>query len=47
MFVRKNRNKSGTTSIQIISKRNGRYKTIETIGTSKNPDEIEKYFIEA
>jgi len=47
MFVRKNRNLSGTTSVQIISKQSGKYKVIETIGTSRNPDEIEKLAIEA
>jgi transposase len=47
MFVRKNRNRGGTTSVQIIHKRYGRYKVIETLGTSSNPDEIEKLAIEA
>lgn len=47
MFVRKNRNRSGSISVQIISKCYGRYQVIETIGTSKNPDEIEKLVIEA
>jgi len=39
MFVRKKRNKSGTTSVQIIDKSAG-YKVIETIGSSKDADEI-------
>jgi transposase len=39
MFVRKKRNKSGTISVQIIDKSAG-YKVIETIGSSKNADEI-------
>jgi len=47
MFVRKNRNRSGSTSVQIISKENGSYRVIKTIGTSKYPDEIEKLVIEA
>lgn len=46
MFVRKNKNRSGSISVQIISKRNGRYHA-ETIGTSKDPDEIEKFVIDA
>jgi transposase len=41
MFVRKKQNKSGTVSIQIIDKANG-YKVVETIGSSKNADEIIK-----
>lgn len=47
MFVRRNRNRSGSVSIQIISKRNGRYRVEETVGTSKDPDEIEKFSVEA
>ncbi len=39
MFVRKKRNKSGTTSVQIIDKSAG-YKVIETVGSSKDADEI-------
>lgn len=42
MFVRKKRNKSGTVSVQIIDKSDG-YKVIETIGSSKNADEIKKF----
>lgn len=34
-------------SVQIISKERSKYKTIETVGTSKDPDEIEKLVIEA
>ena len=39
MFVRKKRNKSGTTSVQIIDKSAG-YKVVESIGSSKDVDEI-------
>ncbi|SFV50046.1 Mobile element protein [hydrothermal vent metagenome] len=42
MFVRKKKNKSGSVSIQIISKSNGKYKVVETIGCSKNEIEIEQ-----
>ena len=46
MFIRKLRNRSGSTSIQIISKANGKYKGAKTIGNSYNEQEIEKlYFI--
>ncbi|MBS9782199.1 MAG: IS1634 family transposase [Arcobacter sp.] len=42
MFVRKKRNNSGSISIQIISKKNKKYKLVETIGCSKNQSEIEE-----
>ena len=42
MFVRKKKNRSGSISVQIISKKNGRYKVVETIGCSKDEREIEK-----
>ena len=35
MFVRKKQNKSGSQSIQIISKNRGRYKVVKTIGCAK------------
>lgn len=47
MFIRKNRNRSGSISVQIISKENGRYRVVETVGTSRKPDEVERLVIEA
>ncbi len=47
MFIRKKKNKSGSISIQIISKNNGKYKVIETIGCSKNDYELEQLEKEA
>lgn len=47
MFVRKNKNRSGTVSVQVISKRRGKYKVVETVGTSDDPDTIAKLVIEA
>jgi transposase len=41
MFVRKKRNKSGTISVQIISKIKGKYKVIKTIGCAKTIREEE------
>ncbi len=41
MFIRKLKNRSGSISVQIISKAKGRYKVIKTIGTSKNEKEIQ------
>lgn len=41
MFVRKKLNKSGSVSVQIINKSNG-YKVAQTVGFSKNPDDIKR-----
>jgi len=46
MFVRKNRNRSGSTSVQIITKVRGK-NLVETVGSSKDADEIEKLVVEA
>jgi hypothetical protein len=40
MFIRKKKNKSGSTSVQIISKRNGRYKVVKSIGNSDTEEGI-------
>lgn len=42
MFLRKLKNRSGSTSIQIISKERGKYKVVKTIGSSNNEQEIQK-----
>jgi hypothetical protein len=42
MFVRKKPNKSGSTSVQIISKKSGVYQVVQSLGSSYDPDEIEK-----
>jgi transposase len=44
MFVRKKKNRSGSISIQIIKKINRTNKVIKTIGSSKDPDEINRLF---
>ena len=44
MFIRKKPNKSGSISVQIISKSNGKYQVVRTIGTSKSEQEIEKLY---
>lgn len=41
MFVRKKQNKSGSLSIQIISKNRGKYKVISTVGCAKTKQEEE------
>ena len=42
MFIRKKKNRSGSTSIQVISKNKGRYKVVKTIGCATMLHEIEK-----
>ena len=44
MFIRKKRNKSGSISIQIISKPMGKYKVIKTIGCGKTEQEVQKLY---
>jgi Transposase len=40
VFVRKKPNKSGVVSVQVISKTQGKYSVLKTIGSSRNPEEI-------
>lgn len=47
MFIRKKQNKSGSTSIQIIQKINKSNKVLRTIGSSSNPEEIERLYQKA
>jgi len=42
MFVRKHKNKSGTTSIHIIDKSSGAYRMVKSVGSARNPDTIER-----
>jgi transposase len=42
MFVRKKPNSSGSFSIQVIQKQNGRYKVVKTIGSATTQQELEK-----
>lgn len=42
MFLRKLKNRSGSTSVQIISKAQGKYKVVKTIGSGFTVQEIEK-----
>jgi hypothetical protein len=41
MFVRRKQNSSGSTSIQVIDKSKGKYTVVTTIGSSKNPSELD------
>lgn len=45
MFLRKKKNKSGSISIQIISKSSGKYKVVKTIGSSGDGKEIQKFWL--
>ena len=47
MFVRKKKNRSGSVSIQIIQKINRNNKVLKTIGSSANPNEIERLYKQA
>lgn len=42
MFVRELKNRSGSVSIQIISKSRGRYKVVKTLGSATTQQEIER-----
>src|SRR3989339_2039569 len=46
MFIRKKLNKIGSVSIQVIDKSSG-YKVVKTIGSAKDPKEIQQLEIEA
>jgi len=47
MFVRKKKNRSGSVSIQIIKKISSSNKVLKTIGSSSDPQEIERLFQKA
>jgi transposase len=47
MFVRKLRNRSGSTSVQVIDKSSGKYRVVETVGTSSDPEMIAQLVVEA
>jgi len=40
MFIRKKKNKSGSISVQIISKPKGKYKVVKTIGSSSDEEDL-------
>ena len=42
MYIRKKKNKSGKVSVQVISKSNGKYCVIKTIGCSSDTSVIER-----
>src|SRR5690606_3295526 len=42
MFLRKKKNRSGTTSVVIVEKSHGKFKHVKTIGGSSDENELEK-----
>lgn len=42
MFLRKKKNTSGSTSVQIVSKARGKYRVLKTVGSSKDSTRIEE-----
>jgi hypothetical protein len=43
MFIRKKKNRSGTTSVVVVDKSGGRFREIRTIGVSSDENEIAAY----
>lgn len=41
VFIRKNKNRSGSYSVQIVSKERGQYKVLKTLGSGHSKQEIE------
>ena len=46
MFVRKKKNRSGTTSVVVVDKSGGRYRELKTIGVSSDEKEIAVFYQE-
>ncbi len=44
MYLRKKRNKSGSISVQIISKANRKYKVLKTVGCAKTEQEVQRLY---
>ena len=47
MFVRKKKNRSGTTSVVVVDKHGGKFKELHTVGIGHNDTEIEKLCIKS
>jgi hypothetical protein len=46
VFLRKKKNKSGTVSVQIIAKEQGKYKVLQTIGSARSEQDIARLVYE-
>jgi len=44
MFIRKKKNRSGTTSVVVIDKSGGRFRELKTIGVSSDEQEIVAFY---
>lgn len=44
MYIKRKKNRSGTTSIVVVDKSSGKYKELISVGTSANPEELEKIY---
>ncbi len=42
MFLRKKKNRSGTTSVVIVDKSHGQFRELKTIGVSNDEEELEE-----
>lgn len=47
MFVRRNRNRSGTVSVQVLEKRGRSNRLVRIFGTSSDEEELRRYELEA
>ena len=47
MFIRKNKNRKGTVTVQLISKSSGKYQVVKTIGTGDSEQAIELLYQKA
>ena len=41
IYIRQKKNKSGSISVQIIQKKNSKYKVVETVGCAKSDKELD------
>ncbi len=46
MFIRKKKNRSGTTSIVVVEKCKGAYREMKTIGTTNDPSVIDTLYLQ-
>ncbi len=47
MFIRKKKNQSGKICVQVIDKSSGKYKVVQTLGSSNDKTEIDRFIIAA
>ena len=43
MFIRRRKNKSGSTSVTVVDKSSGKFKELTTIGVSSDPKELDEF----